>query len=96
MATIKVDFGEGGANLTPTGSAGEPTLAEALRDVADDLGDAIGTDPGSMTAPTAGNGSGADGTTFSGAQCDQLRADVAAINAILATMSAVTLKTIKG
>jgi hypothetical protein len=29
-----------------------------------------------MTAPTAGNGSGADATTFSGAECDALTADV--------------------
>jgi len=29
-----------------------------------------------MTAPGAGAGSGADGTTFSGAECDALRADV--------------------
>ncbi len=36
-------------------------------------------DPAAMTSPTAGNGSGADATTFSGAQCDALRADVDAI-----------------
>ncbi|MGD9676428.1 MAG: hypothetical protein AB7V19_07070 [Candidatus Bipolaricaulia bacterium] len=37
MSTIKTDFGQGGANLTPNGSQGEPDLATALRDVADDL-----------------------------------------------------------
>lgn len=36
MATIKTKFGEGGANMAPAGT-GEPTLAGALRDVADDL-----------------------------------------------------------
>jgi len=37
MATIKSSFGSGGANLVPGGSGGDPTLADALRDVADDL-----------------------------------------------------------
>lgn len=37
MATITTNFGFGGANLTPGGASGTPTLAEALRDVADDL-----------------------------------------------------------
>ncbi len=38
MATITKRFGSGGANVVPGGAGGEPTLAEALRDVADDLG----------------------------------------------------------
>ena len=37
MAAISKRFGSGGANLPPGGSAGKPTLADALRDVADDL-----------------------------------------------------------
>ena len=37
MATITKRFGSGGANVVPGGAGGEPTLAEALRDVADDL-----------------------------------------------------------
>jgi len=37
MATIKTSFGEGGANLAPNGAQGEPDLATALRDIADDL-----------------------------------------------------------
>ena len=37
MAKITRSFGSGGANLTPGGSAGQPNLADALRDVADDL-----------------------------------------------------------
>ncbi len=39
MAAIPTNFGFGGANLTPGKGAGIPTLAEALRDVADDLAD---------------------------------------------------------
>ncbi len=38
MAAITTKFGTGGANLTPDGSSGSPTLAGALRDVATDLG----------------------------------------------------------
>jgi hypothetical protein len=37
MAAISKSFGSGGANLSPGGSAGSPSLADALRDVADDL-----------------------------------------------------------
>lgn len=37
MATITVRFGEGGANLNPNKSVGSPSLASALRDIADDL-----------------------------------------------------------
>lgn len=37
MAEIEKSFGSGGANLSPGGASGTPTLAEALRDVADDL-----------------------------------------------------------
>ena len=37
MSEIKSNFGSGGANLSPAGSSGEPSLAEALRDIADDL-----------------------------------------------------------
>ncbi len=43
MSEIKQNFGSGGANLTPTGSSGEPSLADALRDVADDLKDVAGS-----------------------------------------------------
>ncbi len=37
MAAITKRFGSGGANLQPGGSAGTPALADALRDIADDL-----------------------------------------------------------
>jgi hypothetical protein len=37
MAKISKRFGSGGANLAPGGSAGQPALADVLRDIADDL-----------------------------------------------------------
>ena len=37
--------------------------------------------PAALTSPTAGTGSGADATTFTGAQCDALRADLLAVRA---------------
>jgi hypothetical protein len=37
MATITKRFGSGGANVAPGNSAGTPSLATTLRDVADDL-----------------------------------------------------------
>jgi hypothetical protein len=37
MAAITTDFGYGGQNLVPYESGGAPTLAGALRDVADDF-----------------------------------------------------------
>ncbi len=37
MAAISKRFGSGGANVAPGGSAGQPALADALRDIADDL-----------------------------------------------------------
>ena len=37
MAAINQRFGTGGSSLTPGGSAGKPALADALRDIADDL-----------------------------------------------------------
>lgn len=94
MAAIPTNFGQGGSGITHKGQ-GTPTLATALRDVADDLAGAIGTAPAALTSPTAGTGSGADATTFNGAECDALRADVAAIHAILTTMGGVTLLTTK-
>ena len=37
MTTINADFGTGGANLSPQDAHGAPSLAETLRDIADDL-----------------------------------------------------------
>lgn len=51
MAKITRRFGSAGANLTPTGSAGQPSLADALRDVADDL---AGLKPAPIDAADAG------------------------------------------
>jgi hypothetical protein len=49
MATIKTTFGSGGSGLTPNKSVGTPSLATALRDVADDL-DALFTSITGITA----------------------------------------------
>jgi len=48
MAQINKNFGEGGANLTPDGANGVASLADVLRDIADDLGDRSG-----ITSPDA-------------------------------------------
>lgn len=37
MATITTRFGSGHANMAPNGAQGNPSLADALRDIADDL-----------------------------------------------------------
>lgn len=37
MSTITTAFGSGGANLAPSDAQGAPSLASALRDIADDL-----------------------------------------------------------
>jgi hypothetical protein len=37
MSQITKRFGEGGAQLTPNGTAGLPSLATTLRDIADDF-----------------------------------------------------------
>jgi hypothetical protein len=57
MAIIKTNFGEGGANLVPLGTGGEPTLAEALRDIADDIanGSAAQTPAWNAADAVAGN-----------------------------------------
>jgi hypothetical protein len=80
MAEIKENFGFGGANLTPGGGAGTPTLAEALRDVADDLA-GVGNDWQSGLAVTthvlvmaqAGAVLAVEGTTGSGTGVKQMQ-----------------------
>lgn len=94
MAQIPSNFGTGGSGLSK--GHGTPTQAQILRDIADDLGNLKQAAPGALTSPTAGNGSGADATTFSGAECDALRADVAALHALLTAQGGVTLLTTKG
>lgn len=48
--TITERFGSGGANLTPSGTAGEPTLAEVLREAADSYDPANGLQAGVVVA----------------------------------------------
>ena len=76
MAAITPRFGSGGANTAPGGSAGQPSLAEALRDVADDL---AGLKPGAVAAADAG------ATYGSGEQAllNELKAKVNALAAVV-------------
>lgn len=81
MAKIFRRFGSGGANLTPGGASGQPALADALRDVADDL---AALRPAKINA--------ADATAAYGAGEQQLLNELKAkVNAI----AAVVLKTTK-
>jgi hypothetical protein len=57
MAEISPRFGSGGANLTPGGASGSPSLADALRDIADDL---AALKPGAIATPDAGAAYGAN------------------------------------
>lgn len=96
MAAIKTDFGTGGSNLTPSGSSGSPSLAEALRDIADDLAALKPTAPAATV--------GADIAAFSDPPLaaematlrtfvNALKTDAAAIRSALP--SGATLKTTK-
>ncbi len=81
MAKISRRFGSGGANLTPGGASGQPALADALRDVADDL---AALRPAKINA--------ADASAAYGAAEQQLLNELKAkVNAI----AAVVLKTTK-
>ena len=82
MSKIIKSFGTGGANLTPGGAAGQPSLADALRDIADDL---AAVKPARIAAAdaTAAYGAGEQ------ALLNELKAKVNAI-------AAVVLKTTKG
>ncbi len=53
MAAITTTFGSGGANLSPSGSAGSPSLATALRDIATDLAGVVTTTAVSAAALSA-------------------------------------------
>jgi hypothetical protein len=76
MAAIPKRFGSGGANLAPGGSAGKPILAEALRDIADDL---------AALKPTAVAAADATATYGAGEQAllNQLKAKVNALAAVV-------------
>jgi hypothetical protein len=50
MAVIKENFGEGGANMTPNDSAGDPSLAVVLLEIADDV---EGLQPAAIVAADA-------------------------------------------
>ncbi len=81
MAKISRRFGSGGANLTPGGASGQPALADAMRDVADDL---AALRPAKINA--------ADASAAYGAAEQQLLNELKAkVNAI----AAVVLKTTK-
>lgn len=81
MAAISPRFGSGGANLVPGGSGGSPTLADTLRDIADDLAAAK---PAAITAPDASAAYGANEQALLNAIKVQLNA-----------LAAVVLKTTK-
>lgn len=76
MAAIPKHFGSGGANLTPGGSAGSPSLADALRDVADDL-EAL--KPAEITSADAGATYGAPEQAL----LNELKATVNALAAVV-------------
>lgn len=76
MAAISKQFGSGGANLAPGGSAGKPSLAEALRDVADDL---AALKPTVVAAADAGAAYGAAEQTL----LNELKAKVNALAAVV-------------
>jgi len=81
MAKISKRFGSGGANLAPGGSAGQPALADALRDIADDL---AALKPAAVTS--------ADATATYGAGEQALLNE---LKAKVNTIAAVVLKTTK-
>ena len=82
MAKISKRFGSGGANLVPGGAGGQPALADALRDIADDLA-ALKPAPIAAADASAAYGAGDQ------ALLNELKANVNAI-------AAVVLKTTKG
>ncbi len=76
MAAISPRFGSGGANLAPGGSAGQPSLAEALRDVADDL---AAFKPSAVASADAGATYGAPEQAL----LNELKAKVSALAAVV-------------
>lgn len=68
MATIKADFGWGHANLAPQ-DQGSPTLADALRDVATDLG-VLRTSITTLTAKIDADSGDTGGDNNYAALCD--------------------------
>ncbi len=76
MAAISKRFGSGGANVAPGGSAGQPALADVLRDIADDLA-ALGSTP--VAAADAGAAYGANEQAL----LNELKAKVNALAAVV-------------
>jgi hypothetical protein len=89
MAEIKVDYGSGGVPIAPTGVDSQAPLATVLRDVADDLGDLMGTktdgsgvvEGGYVKDPTTGStqATGAAGATVWNVDHTALLAEVAGV-----------------
>ena len=69
MATIKENFGHGGANMVPQGSQGVPALAEVLRDIADDL-EALHTAFTTLTAKIDADSGDTGGDSDYASVCD--------------------------
>lgn len=76
MAAITPRFGSGGAHVAPGGSAGSPSLAVALRDVADDL---AALRPTPVAAADAGAAYGANEQAL----LNELKAKVDALAAVV-------------
>lgn len=90
MSAIRTDFGTGGSNLTPGGSSGQPSLAEVLRDVADDL---AGIRGGGATITASALPAFTDPP--SAAEMAALRTLVNEMRAVLVASTGTTLKTTK-
>jgi len=76
MAAISENFGSGGANLAPGGSAGSPDLATALQEIADDL---AALQPTAVATPDAGASYGANEQAL----INELKAKVDALAAVV-------------
>lgn len=76
MSAITPRFGSGGANSAPGGSGGQPCLADALRDIADDLS---GMKPSAVASADAGATYG----TGEQALLNELKAKVNALAAVV-------------
>lgn len=76
MAAITERFGSGGANVAPGGAAGSPSLAAALRDIADDL---AALQPTAVATPDAGGTYGANEQAL----INELKAKVDALAAVV-------------
>ena len=89
MATITIEYGQGGMHMSPTGHDVQPPLAAVLRDIADDLGSCKGA---TIAAPALL--AFTDGPTAP--EMALLRTLVNEMRTALITTAGVTLKTIKG